>query len=167
VDFNLGLLAVALLRRYPNLKASVLDVPDLIPVAKKSFVVEDPQVLGRLEYVGGNMFAAVPPAEIYVMKHIIHDWEDDYCTTLLKNCHQNMQGNGRVVCVDSVVPPMGDTGGPSNKMLDLLMLAGINGRERTAAQWNDLYGAAGFEVTRTTPLDDNFGTSIVEGVKRP
>lgn len=161
-----GHLAVALLKKYPALKASVLDVPDLIPVAKKSFTIDDPAVSSRFEYVGGNMFSGVPPAEVYVMKHIIHDWEDDYCTTLLKNCRQSMVGNGRIVCVDSVVPPMGDTGGTPNKMLDLLMLAGINGRERTEAQWNDLYGAAGFEVARITPLQDNFGTSIVEGVKR-
>lgn len=161
-----GHLAVALLEKYPGLKASVLDVPDLIPVAKKSFVIDDPAVASRFEYVGGDMFAAVPPAEVYVMKHIIHDWEDDYCTTLLKNCHQNIEGNGRVVCVDSVVPPMGDTSGAPNKLLDLLMLSGINGRERTEAQWSDLYRGAGFEVTRITPLQDNFGTSIVEGVKR-
>lgn len=161
-----GHLAVALLRKYPDLKAAVLDVPDLIPVAKKSFTIDDPSVAGRLEYVGGNMFAAVPPADVYVMKHIIHDWEDDECAALLRNCRQSMTGNGRVVCVDSVVPPMGDTSGTPHKMLDLLMLAGINGRERTEAQWTDLYGASGFEVTRITPLQDNFGTSIVEGVKR-
>lgn len=166
VGGGFGHLAVALLKKYPDLRASVLEVPDLIPVAKKSFAIDDPQVAARLEYVGGDMFAAVPPAEVYVMKHIIHDWEDDYCTALLKNCHQSMQGNGRVVSVDSVLPPVGDTGGTPAKLLDVLMLSGINGRERTEAQWRHLYDAAGFEVTRIAPLQDNFGTSIVEGVKR-
>jgi hypothetical protein len=161
-----GHLAVSLLKKYPELKASVLDVPDLIPVAKQSFVIDDASVASRFEYVGGDMFAGVPSAEVYVMKHIIHDWEDNYCTALLKNCHRNMEGNGRVVCVDSALPPVGDTGGGPAKLLDLLMLSGINGRERTAAQWSDLYREAGFEIARITPLQDNFGTSIVEGVKR-
>lgn len=160
-----GHLAAALLARYPELQASVLDLPDLIPVAKQSFVLDDPSVASRFEYVGGDMFQAVPPAQVYVMKHIIHDWEDDYCATLLRNCHKSMEGNGRVVCVDSVLPPVGDTGGTPAKLLDLLMLAGINGRERTETQWRNLYREAGFEVTRITPLEDNFGTSIVEGAK--
>ena len=77
-----------------------------------------------------------------------------------------MQGHGRVVSVDSVISPIGDTSGTPAKLLDVLMLSGINGRERTEAQWKDLYSAAGFEVTRITPLQDNFGTSIVEGQKR-
>ena len=166
VGGGFGHLAVALLRKYPGLTASVLEVPDLIPVARRSFAIGDPQVAARLEYVGGDMFAAVPPAEVYVMKHIIHDWEDDYCTTLLKNCHKSMRGNGRVVSVDSVLPPIGDTSNAPAKLADVLMLSAINGRERTEAQWKDLYGAAGFEVTRITPLQDNFGGSIVEGVKR-
>ena len=166
VGGSFGHMAVALLEKYPDLRASVLEVPDLIPVARKSFVIEDPAVADRLEYVGGDMFSAVPPAEVYVLKHIIHDWEDDYCTRLLTNCHQSMQGNGRVVSVDSVLPPMGDTGGTPAKLLDVLMLSGINGRERTEAQWKELYRATGFEVTRITPLQDNFGTSIIEGAKR-
>ena len=144
----------------------MFDVPDLIPVAKASFPIEDASVASRLEYVGGSMFESVPPAEVYVMKHIIHDWEDDHCVKLLKNCHASMQGNGCVVCVDSVLPPLGDTGNTPAKLMDLLMLSGINGRERTEAQWTDLYGKAGFEVSSITSIHDNFGTSIVEGVKR-
>lgn len=166
VGGGFGHLAVALLAKYPDLRASVFDLPDLIPVAKANLKVDDPSVASRLEYLSGSMFDSVPPAEVYVMKHIIHDWEDNYCVKLLRNCHASMQGNGRVVCVDSVLPPMGDTGSATAKHLDLLMLSGINGRERTAAQWTELYNASGFEVSSITSIQDNFGTSIVEGVKR-
>jgi hypothetical protein len=76
-----------------------------------------------------------------------------------------MDGAGRVICVDSVLVPFGDTGGTAAKFLDLLMMAVIRGKERTRRQWEELYAAAGFRVARVTPLQDNFGTSIVEGVK--
>ena len=67
--------------------------------------------LARLEYVGGDMFESVPPADVYIMKHIIHDWDDERCLRLLRNCHLSMEGGGPIICVDAVLPPMGDTGG--------------------------------------------------------
>ena len=77
-----------------------------------------------------------------------------------------MEGPGRLVCVDAVLPSMGDSSGTSAKFLDLLMMGLCDcGKERTLNQWNKLYGAAGFGITGVTPLDDNFGTSIVEGTK--
>ena len=112
------------------------------------------------------MFESVPRAEVYIMKHIIHDRTDEKCAQLLRNCHDSMEGNGRIVCVDSVLPPLGNTESTPAKLLDLLMLAGIDGKERTEAQWKDLYATAGFDVSSMTPIHDNFGTSIVEGVKR-
>jgi hypothetical protein len=76
-----------------------------------------------------------------------------------------MQGAGRLICVDAVLPPMGDTSETSAKFLDLLMMGGIRGKERTLRQWDELYGAAGFRMTSVIPLQDNFGTSIIEGAK--
>jgi hypothetical protein len=70
-----------------------------------------------------------------------------------------------MICVDTVVPPMGDTGATPAKLLDILMLLAIGGKERTRQQWEDLYRSTGFRITSITPLHDNFGTSIVEGVK--
>jgi hypothetical protein len=166
VGGGFGHLAVALLEKYAGLRAAVVDVPDLIPVARQRFPVSDPAVASRLEYVGGDMFESVPAAEVYIMKHIIHDWVDEKCIRLLKNCYNSMQGNGRVICVDSVLPPLGVTESTPAKLLDLLMLTGIDGKERTEVQWRELYGVAGFEVSCITPIHDNFGTSIVEGAKR-
>lgn len=161
-----GHLVVALLEKYPHLSGVLLDVPDLIPVAKKKFPVSDPAVASRLEYVGANMFDAVPRADAYVLKHIIHDWDDEHSVRLLQNCHRSMDGDGRLISVDTVVPPMGDTGATPAKLMDLLMLLAIRGKERTEKQWAELYDAAGFRISNIVPLQDNFGTSIVEGVKK-
>src|SRR6266536_3603779 len=161
-----GHLAVALLEKYPTLQAAVMDVPDLIPVAQERFPVKDRAVANRLEYVAGDMFDSVPPANVYIMKHIIHDWEDEKCIQLLENCRRSMQGDGRVICVDSVLSPMGNVAGTPAKLLDINMLVFIAGRERTEDQWSHLYRTAGFEIRSVTPIHDNFGTSIVEGVKQ-
>jgi hypothetical protein len=161
-----GHLAVALLEKYPSLQAVVMDVPDLIPLAQERYPVQDPAIASRLEYVAGDMFDSVPAANVYIMKHIIHDWEDERCIRLLRNCHQSMQGEGRVICVDSVLPPMGNVTGTPAKLLDINMLVFIAGKERTEDQWHHLYRAAGFEIQSITPIHDNFGTSIVDGVKQ-
>jgi ubiquinone/menaquinone biosynthesis C-methylase UbiE len=162
-----GHLAVALLEKYPTMQAVVMDVPELIPVAQERFPVNDRAIADRLEYVGGDMFDSVPPANVYIMKHIIHDWEDEKCLRLLENCRRSMLGDGRVICVDSVLPPMGNVAGTPAKLLDINMLVFIEGKERTEDQWSHLYRTAGFEIRSVTPIHDNFGTSIVEGAKQP
>ncbi len=165
-----GHLLVALLEKYPKLQGVLLDMPDLIPIARHKFPVTDPSIAGRLEYVGGDMFESVPPADVYVMKHIIHDWDDDRCVRLLGNCVRSMEGSstrtGRILCVDAVLPPVGDTGQTTAKLMDINMMVFIPGKERTLQQWQDLYHAAGLEIKNVIPLQDNFGTSVVEGVKR-
>jgi len=159
-----GHLVIALLEKYPALKGVLMDVPDLIPVAKARNPAPS-SVAARLEYYGGDMFESVPTAHAYILKHIIHDWDDERCLQLLRNCHRSMNGTGRVICVDSVLPPFGDTSGTAAKFLDLLMMAGVRGKERTRKQWEELYAGAGLRVASVTSLQDNFGTSIVEGVK--
>ena len=161
-----GHLAVALAEKYSGMQAIVMDVPQVIALARTHAPAGSPEIAERIRYVGGDMFEAVPPAEVYIMKHIIHDWEDEKCVRLLGNCVRSMQGDGRVICVDSVLPSMGDTGGIAAKLLDLQMMVFITGRERTQDQWKALYQAAGLEIKQIVPIHDNFGTSIVEGVRR-
>ena len=160
-----GHLALALAGKYPRLQATVMDRPDVVGVAREHLPIHDASVAARFEYHGGDMFAAVPAADVYIMKHIIHDWEDAKCIRLLENCRRSMQGNGRVICVDAVLPPMGHDGGLAAKLLDIVMLTHITGKERTEQQWKQLYDAAGLRISSITPIQDNFGTSIVEGVR--
>lgn len=161
-----GHLSLALLEKYPHLRATVLDRSEVIQVAHQHLPVNDPGVRARLDYIGADMFESVPPADVYIMKHIIHDWEDERCIRLLDNCRRGMQAGGRVICVDAVLPPMGNTGGMAAKLLDIVMLTHITGKERTEQQWQALYHAAGLDIRSITPIQDNFGTSIVVGVKQ-
>ena len=165
VGGGFGHLVIALLQKYKNLKGVLFDVPDLIPIAKSSLPIADASLVSRLEYVGADMFESLPAADAYVLKHIIHDWDDGHCLRLLQNCRENMEGDGLLICVDTVLPPMGDTSATPAKLADILMLLAIGGKERTKQQWEDLYSAAGFRIKSITPLQDNFGTSILEGVR--
>ena len=118
-----------------------------------------------IRHVGPGHGSVPAGGDLYMMKKIIHDWDDARCITLLRNCAKRMEGDGRVYCVDAVLPPMGDTSGAPAKFLDMNMLVNIPGKERTESQWRELFGAAGLRLTSMTPLHDNFGTSIVEGRK--
>jgi hypothetical protein len=159
-----GQVLTSILQRYPKMRGVLFDIDHVIAGAVhriRAIGLED-----RLATQSGNFFESVPEGgDAYIMKHIIHDWDDEHCLRLLRNCHQSMQGAGRLICVDSVLPPMGDPSGTSAKFLDLLMMAGIRGKERTLRQWEELYAETGFRVTGVIPLQDNFGTSIVEGAK--
>lgn len=161
-----GHLSIALLNKYKELHGIVLDLPNLTPLAEQQASNEPEELRKRLNFLGGDMFQEVPPAEIYIMKHVIHNWDDEHCVKLLRNCHTNMQGQGRVISIDTILPPMGETGNTPAKMLDLNMLVFIRGKERKLEQWKSLYDLAGFKISQITPLNDNLGTSIIEGVKK-
>jgi ubiquinone/menaquinone biosynthesis C-methylase UbiE len=163
VGGGFGHLAIALLERYPHLRGIVLDVADLIPIARQHLPAT---LASRLEYVAGSMFESVPAADVYILKHIIHDWNDEECVRILRNCHRAMEGSGRLICVDSVLPPLGDTSGAPSKLTDIAMMTFITGKERTKVQWERLYKESGFRIASIkSPMADNLGASIVEGVK--
>ncbi len=110
--------------------------------------------------LGRNGVGAVPAgADCYVMRHIIHDWDDEKSITILRRCREAMRPGGKVLVVESVVPPGNEP--HFAKFCDLIMLAVPGGRERTAEEYEDLYAAAGLKVTRIVPTAAP--VSVVEG----
>jgi len=166
VGGGFGHLVVSLLERYPNLHGVLFELPEMIAVARQQLPVADTSIAARLEYIGGNMFRDdLPPADAFLMKMIIHDWDDARCVSLLENCCKRIDANGRVICVDAVLPPLGDTSDAPGKLLDVNMMLVLPGKERTRAEWEALYRKAGLELYGITPIPDTFGTCIVEGRK--
>jgi hypothetical protein len=136
-----GHLACALLNAYPQLQATVLDMPEVIGETDRLWAPK----LGlseRCRYLGGDMFREVPPAEAYILKSVLHDWSDDECLRILLNLRRAIIGAGRVFVVDFVVP------GPEephfSKLFDIHMMVGLTGRERTAAEFAELMAGAGW-----------------------
>jgi hypothetical protein len=123
----------------------------------RSYGVED-----RVELVEGDFFSEIPVvADAYIMKHIIHDWYDDNCEKILRNIRNSMPDSGRVLIVDSVIPPGNDP--HPGKILDLEMLLLPGGMERTAAEFETLLNNSGFRLTRIIPTQSP--VSIVEAIK--
>ena len=153
-----GLLLATILKRNPQLRGTLFDMPHVIEGAKNGPLKS---VMERCTLASGDMFSSVPAgADAYIMKHIIHDWKDDRCIQILKACRKSVNSGGRLLVVDNVIQP-GNDFSPA-KFLDLQMLIFPSGCERTEKQFRDLFAAAGWKLTRITPTVA--ADSIVEGV---
>jgi SAM-dependent methyltransferase len=153
-----GLMLAAILNRHPAIKGILFDLPAVADRAKESF--SDLDLSGRCQIVGGDFFTSVPSADVYVLRHIIHDWDDDNAITILSNCRNAMNPDGRVLLVETVIPPLNEP--CFGKWLDLMMLI-VGGRERTEEQYRRLLPQAGLELNRIIPTAHEI--SIVEAVK--
>lgn len=152
-----GGLITSILKANPKLKGILLDAPQVIEGARPK--IEAAGLAERCETVGGDFFKAVPAGgDIYVMKWIIHDWDDERAITILKNVRNEVPRNGRIIIVDCVVPENNDP--DFSKFFDLNMMVMTGGKERTEKEFAQLLSAAGFKLRRVIPT--NVPTSIVE-----
>jgi hypothetical protein len=156
-----GLLLSMILTRYPNLKGILFDLPHVVKGATDTF--EQAGITDRCEIQSGDFFKAVAAGgDVYIMSHIIHDWNDEACITLLKNTHQAMTDNGKLLLVETVI--QGENAPIAGEMMDLNMLVMTpGGRERTEEEYRTLLEKAGFRLERIIPTDCNH--SIIESVK--
>jgi hypothetical protein len=154
-----GLLLASILKKYPHLQGILYEVPAIAEQARE--LIESYGLADRCERVGGDFFQSVPAGgDTYIMKHIIHDWNDEQCIIILKNCRKAMNEGGKVLVVEMVLPEGNE---PSfGKFLDLQMLQYLPGCERTEAEYRELFEKAGFKLNRVIPTPSPF--SIVEGI---
>jgi hypothetical protein len=144
-----GHVLMSILQKHPGLQGILFDLEQVVEGAKPR--IEAAGLAGRLRTVGGDFFKGVPPGDTYVMKHIIHDWDDDRAIQLLGNIRTAMRdkARGRVVLLESVLAPPNVP--ELGKLIDLEMLLMAGGRERTAEEFRALFDKAGFELTRIVP----------------
>ena len=152
-----GGLITTILKANPESKGVLFDAPQVIEGARPK--IDAAGLADRCETVAGDFFKSVPAGgDAYIMKWIVHDWDDEKSVTILRNCRNRMQDNGKLILVDCVVP---ETDEPHfSKFIDLNMLVMTGGKERTAKEFEQLLGTAGFRLTRIIPTDLPF--SIVE-----
>jgi hypothetical protein len=155
-----GSVVTAILRRHPAMRGVLFDLPGVVERAKAN--IQTAGVGERCQAVGGSFFESVPEgADAYLLRHIIHDWDDEKATRILQNVYRGMNKDGKLLVVESVIPPVNDP--CLAKLLDLAMLVIPGGQERTEAEYRKLYGAAGFRLTRIIPTQA--GVSVIEGSK--
>jgi ubiquinone/menaquinone biosynthesis C-methylase UbiE/predicted transcriptional regulator len=143
-----GSLLAATLNRYPSMRGLLFDRPDVIERAKG--YLKTAGVENRCSLVGGNFFESTPAgADVYLMRHIIHDWNDEQSQTILRNCRKVVPSTGKLLLIESVIPPGNEP--CFAKMLDLTMLTIPGGMERTESEYRALLASAGFHLSRIVP----------------
>jgi hypothetical protein len=143
-----GHLLATILRRHRKLRGVLYDQPQVVAGAPASGLLAGLE--DRVEVIGGDFFASVPAgADAYMVKYIIHDWDDERCVRILGLCREAMAPGGRVLVIENVIEP-GNRPGWS-KLLDINMLALLTGKERTKAEFRDLFARAGLRLRRVVP----------------
>jgi hypothetical protein len=146
---------------HPQMKGILFDLPHVVEHARGR--LEAAGLLDRCELVGGSFFESVPSgADAYMMRHIIHDWDDEKSLGILRNCHAAMSPESTLLVVESVIPPGNEPFG--GKLLDLVMLLIPGGKERTEDEYRSLFEQSGFELSRIFPTASEI--SVIEGVRR-
>ena len=154
-----GTLLVAVLRAHPQIAAVLFDRPAVIGAARRNFEADG--LTERCEFIGGDFFVGVPPgADTYLLKNVIHDWDDERAVAILGNCRQAMAPQGRVVLIETVLR-RGVTQA-YEKLIDLAMLVQTGGRERTQAQYCALFERAGLCLARMVAGQSSL--SVIEAV---
>jgi ubiquinone/menaquinone biosynthesis C-methylase UbiE len=156
-----GHLIASILKSNPTLKGVLFDQPYVIERAKRFLEAEG--VLERCHLAAGNFFESVPEGgDAYILKYIIHDWDDERAIVILKQCHKVMPDNGKLLVAEKVIPPGNEPF--IGKFFDLHMLVMTpGGRERTEAEYRALFEKAGFKLTRIVPTQKE--VSIIEGIR--
>jgi hypothetical protein len=153
-----GFLLATILARNPHLRGTLYDVPHVVTGAKDGPLKP---LMERCTLASGDMFSSVPAgADVYIMKHIIHDWPDELCIKILRACRKGVNSGGKLLVVDNVIQPGNDFA--PGKFLDIQMLIFPGGCERTEKQFRDLFAAGGWQLSRVIPTAAP--VSIVEGV---
>jgi len=155
-----GSLLFAVLQRHGAMRGVLFDLPGVIERAK--LALKKAGIAERCQAVGGSFFETIPSgADAYMLRHIIHDWDEDKCVTILKNIGRAMKSGAKVLLIETIIPPGNE---PSfGKLLDITMLTVPGGMERTEAEYHALLERAGLKIAKI--VKTNADVSVIEAVK--
>ena len=154
-----GNLLSAILSRHPGPRGILFDRPHVVSDAPALLAALG--VTDRATIEAGSFFETIPAGgDVYILSHIIHDWSEEQCLTILGHVRRAMRPDGRLLLVEMVLPA-GDTQ-HLGKLLDIVMLVLPGGQERTEEEYRTLLGKAGFRLIRVVPTDS--AASVVEAV---
>ncbi len=152
-----GGLITSILQAHPEMTGVLFDAPSVTEGARSR--IEAAGLADRCETFGGDFFQSVPAGgDGYILKWIIHDWNDERATTILRNCRNAISSDGKLMLVDVVIPPGREP--HFGKFIDLNMLVMTGGLERAEEEFRKLLEASGFRLVRVVNTDSPI--SIVE-----
>ncbi len=154
-----GNMLAHILTKHAKPRGVLFDLPHVVGDAPA--LLRERGVANRVTIEGGSFFDAVPAGgDAYLLSHIIHDWSEEQCLTILGNCRKAMKPTSRLLIVEMVLPA-DDTPHPG-KLLDMVMMVLPGGQERTAAEYAPLLAKAGFRQSRVVPTES--AVSVVEAL---
>lgn len=154
-----GAVLATILQSAPQARGVLFDLPAVVEGAGRVFGAAG--VAGRASVESGSFLDSVPAgADLYVMKNVIHDWDDDHSITILRNIRTGIDADGRLVLLEMVLPERATSS--IGHMLDLEMLLMLHGRERTRSEYSELLRQAGFRLTKVIPTVSPL--SVIEAV---
>jgi hypothetical protein len=152
-----GNLLTTILGKYAEARGILYDLPHVVRDAPA--LIQSRGLTNRVTIEAGSFFDHVPNgADAYLLSHVIHDWTEAQCLTILGHCRNAMKPNGRLLIVEMVLPA-GDAPHPG-KLLDMMMLVGPGGQERTEQEYGALLAKAGLRLRRVVPTQSP--VSVVE-----
>lgn len=147
-----GQFVLDLMAANPGLRGQVLDLPHAVDGARKE--AEQRGLSDRFSAVAGDFFTAVPVADLYLLKTVLHDWDDDRAISILRNCRSAAPDGGRALVVETVI---GEIGKPDFAVLsDMGMLSVTGGIERDLEEFDALFAASGWRRGKTYPVGGGY-----------
>lgn len=143
VGGGLGLLVSSIVERYPSIQGVLFDLAEIVAAAGAP---------PSIERVGGSFFEAIPGADAYILKHVVHNWDDESCVKILGNCRAAMSPGGRVLVVEGLIDDSPLSAGTKFNDLEMLVMT-HGGRERTEAEMAAIFEKAGLKLTRVVPTE--------------
>ena len=163
VGGGVGALLITILSANPGMRGVLFDLSHAKQLADERFAASG--VVERCEFVAGSFFERVPNgADAYLLKSVLHDWDDAHSAQILRNCQVAMAANARLLVIERLAPEHYSSS-PRDQGIaraDLNMLVGTGGRERTEAEYRAMLESAGFRVTRLIALPDGF--SVMDAI---
>jgi precorrin-6B methylase 2 len=147
-----GAMAAAIAQRYPELRCICFDLPTAEAGTRQTF--RESGVADRCDFVGGSFFDDVPAgADAYILSAVLHDWDDERCHQILRNCRRRIPDTGRLLIVDIVMSDQKNVHDTYRNFLDVCTLTQVGGMERSESEFRTLLAAAGFVLNRIIRID--------------
>lgn len=167
---GVGGLITSILNQYPLCRATLYELPHLVPLAKN--YLQQNSLVNRTKIVAGSFLdTVIPGGDLYILKRIMHDWNDETCLKILKNCHRAMQynnqlNNSQLMIFDCIVPAGKDY--DISKDIDVIMMTIFGGKERTKQDFEIILNQAGFTILEVTTVPGTMLSCIKAKIyKRP
>jgi hypothetical protein len=161
VGGGLGSLLIEILNVNHHLTGIVAELPQVLPKLKE--IIKKNKLKGRMSAVKCDFFKKIPNgSDAYLFSHVLHDWHNEKCITILKNCRKAMGSNGRLLVVEAIIPQGNEFS--VSKLLDLEVLLMGGGQERTEDEFDNLLNSSGFALSQIITTKENI--SIIEGVPK-